>query len=861
MKVVHAVHAYLSHGIRRVRVSPAETLDAVWDFARRYFFTLAFFSLFSAKLLHLYAHLYSLPAPRFFLWGITFFFQDVAILLLFRIFAQKIAWRPGAALLALMVIPSSLIVSFMASANASFYIFTGAEIHWRQAKSFNGDAAAIHTLLTGLTGFLIFEGILLTISLFTARPIHAFTGGILHVWAWPFRWVFARVRPYLAPLEQRFWPKSKETSLPDPRIYEQIAMEDAEDSDNEEGDHLLNTQLPNPLPESKRVTDGVPQRALILGLFSLFLFLRFMRPSDPVYMYLSTTLPLTTLVEGGHRNSPVDTTGMPGYYDYLEGATALHPPPRFSWIPNEPMDGFNDWEKTDPLALHYSPQNDPLFISNLQKPVLAEIQNALASGDVKIKHIVFLKLESARNDIFPLQKDNFMWKRIAETWKDKKIPPEVEDRIANLTRTAEFLTNFPTGFEHDDNRFNGRKAYGGLSAKNAITSSTYTLKSLTGSLCGVTPLVADFNREFEHHIYQPCLPQVFDMFNKQADITSETDDFAKWPWHSTFMMSVTEMYDNQNKLTPHLGFKNKETKETITKPDAKHYPVKSAEVNYYGYPEIELKEYIRDAIDDAERDHQRLFLTHLTSTTHHPWGIPNDAFEKIMGSTAGPNNDLNRYLNSKRASQTRPSSLWPAITASLPNDGGVTPYDNPHVGSFKVPIVIAHPKLPPVQIDSPVINSQIVPTIIDLLIESASLSIDSAKAARDIRGLYEGQSLIRPQIVEQDGHEAWQFTVMNTGGSWLSVRSAARPEFRLVIPLVDDVEWRFSDLSKDPDELSPIERFSLVDLATTIEKEYDQEALSWLYNGAYVANWWVSENWDRWRFSPEAEKNKTKSAS
>ena len=106
MKVVHAVQSYLSHGIRRVRVSPAETLDAVWDFARRYFFTLAFLSLFSAKCLHLYAHLYSLPAPRFFLWGFTFFFQDVAILLLFRIFAQKIAWRPGAALVALVVIPA-----------------------------------------------------------------------------------------------------------------------------------------------------------------------------------------------------------------------------------------------------------------------------------------------------------------------------------------------------------------------------------------------------------------------------------------------------------------------------------------------------------------------------------------------------------------------------------------------------------------------------------------------------------------------------------------------------------------------------------------------------------------------------------
>lgn len=764
----------------------------------------------------------------------------------------------------------------MASANTSFYVFTGAEIHWRQAKSFNGDSAAIHTLLTGLTGFLIVEGILLTASIFVARPIHAITGGILHVWAWPIRWVFARVRPLVEPVLPRFWPQSKDRqTLPDPSTYEQIAMEDGDSDD--EGGHLLNTQLPNPLPESKRVTDGVSQRALILGLFSLFLLLRVLRPSSAVYMYLSTSLPLSTIIEGGSRDSPVDTTGMPPYYEYLNDATALHPSPDWAWMTDEPVDGFNDWDKTDPLALHYNPQEDPLFISNLHTPVLEEVQNALASGDVKVKHVVFLKLESARNDIFPLQKDNFMWNRIAETWKDKKIPPEVEDRIANLTRTAEFLTNFPTGFEHDDTRFHGRKAYGGLSAKNAITSSTYTLKSLTGSLCGVTPLVADFNREFEHHIYQPCLPQIFDLLSEQPDITSDTDDFTKWPWHSTFMMSVTEMYDNQDKLTTHLGFKNKETKETIIKPDAKHYPVESAEVNYYGYPEIELKEYIRDAIDDAERDHKRLFLNHLTSTTHHPWGVPNDAFEKFMGSTAGPNNDLNRYLNSVGYVDDWISDLIDVLEEkgianetlfvmagdhglSLPNDGGVTPYDNPHIGSFKVPIVLAHPQLPPVQIDTPVINSQIVPTIIDLLIESASLSTDSTRSARDIRSLYEGQSLIRPQIVEQDGHEAWQFTVMNTGASWLSLRSAARPDYRLVIPLVNDVEWRFSDLSKDPYELSPIERFSLVDLASTIRKEYDEETLDWLYNAAYVANWWVSENWDRWKFSPEAEKNKSEAA-
>lgn len=107
---------------------------------------------------------------------------------------------------------------------------------------------------------------------------------------------------------------------------------------------------------------------------------------------------------------------------------------------------------------------------------------------------------------------------------------------------------------------------------------------------------------------------------------------------------MTEKYDNQDKLTQVLGFKDKKTKETVESPGAKHYPVKSEEVNYYGCAETELRDYIRDAIDDAEPDHRRLFLTHL-STTHHPWGIRNDTYEQILGSSKGHNDNLNRYLN------------------------------------------------------------------------------------------------------------------------------------------------------------------------------------------------------------------------
>ncbi|PKY06103.1 alkaline phosphatase-like protein [Aspergillus campestris IBT 28561] len=874
MMDVSKVVPWLRRLVDRLATAPAEAFDMCWDVGRRYFFTLAFLSLFLAKCVHLHAHIHSLPVHKVIIWSITFFFQDVIILLFFRIFVQRIRWRPLSALCALLVTSASLIMSGMASANTSFYVTTGAEIHWRQASTFNGDPAAMKTLLTGLTGFLIAEGALLIATALVARPIHRITGGLLHIWVSPFRWLLARLPASMDPFRRpRSHPASSASPLPDPEVYERINCNDdaGEKTDDEESDQLLGTPTGVSSAPPKPAADSMRRWVLVMGAFGLFLLLRALRPSDPVYRYLSGTLPLSPFDDGGHHDSPVVTTGLEGDYEYLNGVSALKPPPAWHWLPDAPLPGFSDWNASDRNALHYRPDADPLHIPNLQNPILEPISEVLNDGRLQIKHIVLIKLESTRADVFPLQNDSFMYHRIAETYEDKTIPPDVEARIANLTRTAEFLTGFPTGFGPGDHgRFGGRTTYGGISARNAVTTGTYTLKSLVGTLCGVTPLVADFNVEYRHHIYQPCLAQVFNALSQQPDITPDTEDFTRWPWHSAWMQSVTETYDKQDLLTPVLGYSEKQTRETIAAAKSPHRP---EEVNYYGFPDTALRDYIREAIDAAEHNHRRLFLTHLTGTTHHPWRMPNNTYEELTGTNGPVNNDLNRYLNTIGFADDWLAEILDILEEkgvanetlvvlagdhglSLPNDGGVTPYDNPHVGSFQVPIVLAHPHLPPVEISTPVISDQIVPSILDLLIESGSVGPPAAKrAARDLRGQYEGQSLIRSLVPEQDTRQHWQFSVMNTGGSWLAVRSAARPQFRLVIPLVDDVEWRFSDLDRDPDERDPVQRLSLVDLVETIEEDYDEDALNWVRDAANTAKWWVAENWRRYQYNPEAESN------
>lgn len=144
-----------------------------------------------------------------------------------------------------------------------------------------------------------------------------------------------------------------------------------------------------------------------------------------------------------------------------------------------------------------------------------------------------------------------------------------------------------------------------------------------------------------------------------------------------------------------------------------------------------------------------------------------------------------------------------------------------------------------------------MPTILDLLKESGSLDKQSTRAVSDLLPMYEGQSIIRPIISKQNDTAYWQFTVMNTGGSMIAMRSADKP-YRLIVPLVSEVEWRFTDVKKDPQEESPIKSFSLSPLVSAVDDKHGEEAVEWIHDAARAAQWWVTDNWRRYEFDPSA---------
>jgi phosphoglycerol transferase MdoB-like AlkP superfamily enzyme len=87
-------------------------------------------------------------------------------------------------------------------------------------------------------------------------------------------------------------------------------------------------------------------------------------------------------------------------------------------------------------------------------------------------------------------------------------------------------------------------------------------------------------------------------------------------------------------------------RDVLRSPNAE-FPIDGPELNYFGYSEKKLKPYIRNAIVEAEEKGERLFLSHITTSTHHPWATPEEFGEQenYFGDGRAGGSPLNRYLN------------------------------------------------------------------------------------------------------------------------------------------------------------------------------------------------------------------------
>lgn len=307
---------------------------------------------------------------------------------------------------------------------------------------------------------------------------------------------------------------------------------------------------------------------------------------------------------------------MPGAEDSdTKAGTEVEP----RWLPDQFPGGFNRWAlkfnrssddersliraqssrtKSCPVNEKYNtydPVKDPMRISNLDLDLLAPLKDALREQKVPINHIIFIEMESARKDVFPLQYGSHLHEKIIQSHGKKATPDKIEainKALSVITPVAEQLTgesnNFPQQVQQeipkDIWRDTAAPGMGGINVVGALTSSSLSFKSALSSHCGVGPLPLDFLWEVHGDIYQPCLPQLLELFNRlRPDKENKSlDDFRQREWNPIFIQSVTGEYDQQNRLNRKMGFRQSIVKEDIELSSAKYFHPGMEEVNYFG---------------------------------------------------------------------------------------------------------------------------------------------------------------------------------------------------------------------------------------------------------------------------------------
>jgi arylsulfatase A-like enzyme len=290
------------------------------------------------------------------------------------------------------------------------------------------------------------------------------------------------------------------------------------------------------------------------------------------------------------------------------------------------------------------------------------------------------------------------------------------------------------------------------------------------------------------------------------------------------------------------------------------------------YAETEIGPYIKDMINATLSQNKRLFLSHFTSTTHHPWGTPEDYHrEQFFGDKHFSQHEaMDNFLNANSFVDSWLEELMGMLSeAGIANetltifvgdhgqafkeDSPVTgTYQNPHLSNLKVPLLFHHPLLPRLHLNVNGTSASILPTILDLLITTSSLNDADTNIAKDLMNEYESQSLIRPYRATHNGREAWNMAVINAGGTMLSIGSAAVP-WRLNLPLNNDFEYRFTDLDKDPYEEHPVTAWSLGGLAPEVYSRYGPQAVEWAEKAEKIGLWWVTERKKLWNYEDEQE--------
>lgn len=886
-----------------------------------FLFTVFFISVTATKLLRLLVNAHSFPVAVFIFCLPAFVFTDLVLISTVWALLRRKNGVLGAFGLAVGCI-ICVVTLGAASSQLGFYYQTGGDIDWGDATSFAFSREGRRVLLSEGATPLSFACAILLISCIVKSRLCKLVGGAMaageiHARSVS-RWAVTKIgihRSNKAENESSLLP-ARERSCDSDFEY------DSDDADSEFSPNNMapgRGNMENLGGHAMHCPRFVPVGFVLLVVLALLCISTLFDPDRP-YNRMFITLPLPLLDAFAPKPIECRSSSWPlpelidrvrwenprGNYKGWAPGTANAIIQKYrdrvpEWLPSELPNGFARWKREadkadvqsllqnttqahgngcpDPLVLdpYYNPANDPMKITNLDNPFLEPLRETFKERSVKIKHVALILMESMREELFPLQQGSGFHNLIMKS-HDEADYDQVNELLSHISPNTERITGLEGKWMSKNGTSFGRRysewhdetkpGFGGLNINGGLTPSTVSTKSLAAAHCGAWPMPVDMFEEAETESYQPCLPEILELFNRMKANTS-SDDYHEHQWYPAFFQAVTDGYDRQAKFDANIGFKHIVNKNRI-KQDARDNPALE-EINYFGFPETALKTYMTDYITNATANNQRMFLSHFTSTTHHPWATPKwFNSSEYMGSAHGlmqTHKDLNSYLNTVRF-----NDAWIGQLMQIFDDQGISnetlvvfvgdhgqafkedfsktgTYENPHISNHRVPISFRHPQLPRVQHGVEATSLSILPTILDLLVSTGSLNSKDTAAASDLVQDYEGQSLIRPFKTTHKGRRAWNYSIVNPGGRMLTITSSDTP-WRLVLPLDKKTEFVFSDLGRDPMEQQRLSEWSVNSLASTVRRKCGAEAAEWLLEAEKVGLWWVSERKRLWNYNP-----------
>lgn len=560
-------------------------------------------SALSSKFLHLFQHITSLPLTHFVVFSPTFFLQETLLAGAAWFLLQRTTGLRGILGTAIAAIISSvlnrirriinglsfdtdsfnrLLTFILASSQISFYFETGSEVRWDAATTVGNDPEGRKLMLSGMRSFLGAAMIIFLVSWLCTPGIWQ----IINTWLTAvFSTSTAEKADEELPLTnlQRVLHKGQYV-----RLWTVFAVS-----------MTVGLQLTRP---------GVPYSHMSGALpFTFFEALWLKHERDWPQEVEEHIFPFPQLLQEKFWEAPREH-----YKGWAPGQSSsnrnTHGHPQWARVPLP--QGFGRWtqsqnaqgknkgkeDKPEQEKNYYDPVNDPLRITNLDHDVIEPVAEALRNHDIPITHVVLVMMESARKDVFPFKSGSHLHQEILSSHgTGNAMIEKTNSKLAQLTPIAEILTGEASGFSGSKNTSSGlwndtaEPGMGGINVQGVLTGSSLSFKSAVTNYCGVGPLPVNFMEEVHGEIYQPCIMQIFNLFNQLrkdsiAGYWSHGKEHRNW--HSVFLQSITGQYDDQDVLNEMMGFEQSVYREDIRNLGAKHWHPDMKEIHYFGYEQV-----------------------------------------------------------------------------------------------------------------------------------------------------------------------------------------------------------------------------------------------------------------------------------